>query len=205
MKISDLYLYMCLILLGYSVNTHSYADEPYLQKNRIDYISKVLQAFADTPVTSVLNTYRYMNVIETNNCRSSLSDLKVQCLLNYAKENCKEMRNARSRASCELYSDIIIVNKLSEKTFVNRTERYRMLRNSSYDYRTAMTNRLQQKYSRIVTDFYLRKGADCDDEDFGCLARGLDQFCLDYTNTHSLSWQYCMSATLWFIGTSKRD
>lgn len=205
MKISDLCVYVFLILLGLSVNTHSHADKSYLQKNRIGYVSNVLQAFTDTPVNTILNTYRYINVIENNNCRSSLSDLKVECLLNYAKENCKETRSAKSRANCELYSDIIIVNKLSEKTFVDRTERYRMLRNSSYDYRTAMTNRLQQKYSKIVTDYYLREGADCDNKDFECLAGGLDKFCLDYTNTHSLSWQYCMSASLWFIGTSKRD
>lgn len=181
----------------------SYAEEPYLQQNRVDYISKVLQAFSETPNNKLFNTYSYVNVIENNNCRSSLSDLKVECLLSYAKNSCGEIRNTKSKNNCELYSDIIVVNKLSEKTFVNRTERYRMLKNTNYDFRTAMSNRLQQKYSRIVTEFYLTKKPKCDDKDFNCLAKGLEEFCLDYTNTNSLSWQYCMSASIWFIGISK--
>lgn len=202
-------LYSCinvlLILPVLLLSTNSYADKPYLEENRVAYITKVLQAFDETPVNTIYNTYSYINVIENNNCRSSLSDLKVECLLSYAKNNCKELRNAKTASDCELYSDIIVVNKLSEKTFVNRTERYRMLRNTRYDFRTAMTSRLKQKYSRIVTEFFLKNGADCRKSDFKCLARQLDRFCLDYTNTHSLSWQYCMSASAWFIGTSKLD
>lgn len=205
MRILHLYINAFLILLGLFVSSNSYANKPYLQENRVTYISNVLQAFSETPVNTISNTYSYINVIENNNCRSSLSDLKVECLLSYAKNNCKETRSAKSRSNCELYSDIIVVNKMSEKTFVNRTERYRMLRNTSYDFRTAMTSRLQQKYSRIVTEFFLKKETDCGDKGFECLARGLDQFCLGYTNTHSLSWQYCVSASLWFIGTSKID
>lgn len=205
MRMLPLHINALLILLGLSVSYNSYADKPYLQKNRVSYVSKVLKAFSETPVNTIFNTYSYINVIENNNCRSSLSDLKVECLLSYTKNNCKETRSVKSRSNCELYSDIIVVNKISEKTFVNRSERYRMLRNTNYDFRTAMSNRLQQKYSRIVTEYYLTRGENCGDKDFYCLASGLDQFCLGYTNTHSLSWQYCMSASLWFIGTSKID
>lgn len=205
MRMLLLYINALLVLPGLSVSTNSYADKPYLQENRVAYASNALQAFSETPVNTILNTYSYINVIENNNCRSSLSDLKVECLLSYAKNNCKETRSVRAKSNCELYSDIIVVNKMSEKIFVNRTERYRMLRNTNYDFRTAMSNRLQQKYSRIVTEYFLKKEADCGDKDFECLARGLDQFCLGYTNTHSLSWQYCMSASLWFIGTSKQE
>lgn len=192
-----------LIVSSLMISSKSYAEEPYIEKNRVAYISKVLKAFSETPVNKIHNTYSYINVIENNNCRSSLSDLKIECLLSHAKTNCSEIRSEKSRNNCELYSDIIVVNKLSEKIFVNRTERYRMLKNTSYDFRTVMANRLQQKYSRLITEFYLTEGAVCGDEDFECLARKLDQFCLDYTNTKSLSWQYCTSASIWFIGTSK--
>ena len=205
MKLLPLYINLFLIIPGLSVSANSYADKPYLQENRVAYASRTLQAFSETPVNTILNTYSYINVIENNNCRSSLSDLKVECLLSYAKNNCKETPGVRAKANCELYSDIIVVNKMSEKIFVNRTERYRMLRNTNYDFRTAMSNRLQQKYSRIVAEYFLKKESECGDKDFKCLARGLDQFCLGYTNTQSLSWQYCMSASLWFIGTSKQE
>ncbi len=205
MRTFVIYVNVFIIVLGLSFSSNCYANKPYLQENRIAYISKVLQAFRETPLNTIYNTYSYINVIENNNCRSSLSDLKVECLLSYARNNCKETRNAKLKGNCELYSDIIVVNKISEKTFVNRTERYRMLRNTNYDFRTAMTSRLQQKYSRIVTEFFLKKESDCDDKDYECLARELDKFCLGYTNTHSLSWQYCISASLWFIGTSKKN
>lgn len=182
-----------------------YASKPYLDNNRVAYISSALQAFSQTQLQDVLNAYRYINVVDNNNCRSSLSDLRVECLLSFANKNCKEMRSAQLKDHCELYSDIIIVNKLSENAFIDRTERYRILKNAGYDHRTAIANRLQQKYARIVTQFSLTKAAKCDKNDFECLAKGLDQFCLNYTNSQSLSWQYCVSATLWFIGTSKNN
>ena len=203
MKILSLPTSAFLILCSLMFNSSSYANEPYLEKNRVNYISNVLRAFSETPNNKLFNTYSYINVIENNNCRSSLSDLKVECMLSYAKNSCSEAQNTKSINNCELYSDIIVVNKLSEKTFVNRTERYRMLKNTNDDFRTAMSNRLQQKYSRIVTEFYLTKKSKCDNKDFDCLAKGLEQFCLNYTNTNSLSWQYCMSASIWFIGISK--
>ena len=187
-----------------AVGSDCCASEPYLVKNRVAYIEKVLKAFNETSILNVYNTYRYIYVVEKNNCRSSMSDLRADCLLSYAKKNCGETGGAEFKHNCELYSDIIVVNKLSEKVFVNRSERYHMLDNTSDDFRTALDTRLQQKYARIVTQFSLTEGADCGNKDFECLAKGLDQFCLDYTNTQNLSWQYCMSASLWFIGTSKK-
>jgi hypothetical protein len=181
-----------------------YASEPYLDDNRVAYISSVLQAFSKTKLQDIFNAYSYISVVDNNNCRSSLSDLRVECLLSFAEKNCKEMSSAELKDRCELYSDIIIVNKLSEKAFIDRSERYRILKNAGYDHRTAIANRLQQKYARIVTQFSLTEAAKCDNNDIECLAKGLDQFCLDYTNSQSLSWQYCVSATLWFIGTSKK-
>jgi hypothetical protein len=190
---------------GMMASSICYASKPYLDDNRVAYISSVLQAFSKTQLQDIFNTYRYISVVDNNNCRSSLSDLRVQCLLSFANKNCKETNRAELKDNCELYSDIIIVNKLSEKTFIDRTERYRILKNADYDHRTVIANRLQQKYARIVTQFSLTEAANCDNKDFNCLAKGLDQFCLDYTNSQSLSWQYCTSAMLWFIGTSKKN
>ena len=190
---------------GMIASSACYASEPYLDDNRLAYISSVLQAFSKTQLQDIFNTYRYIGVVDNNNCRSSLSDLRVQCLLSFANKNCKVTNSAKLKDNCELYSDIIIVNKMSEKAFIDRTERYRILKNAGYDHRTVIANRLQQKYARIVTQFSLTEAANCDNEDFNCLAKGLDQFCLDYTNSQSLSWQYCTSAMLWFIGTSNKN
>lgn len=203
------YLQVALVLLlMVADNGPGYGGEsvqPYLTKNRVAYIEKALKAFQETKLQNIINTYKYINVIERNNCRSSLSDLKVECLLSFARENCSTYRKKKSRENCELYSDIIIVNKLSESAFIKRSERYRVTRNTREDYRTALENRLQQKYGKLVTHFYLTNRFECNNEDLRCLSTGLDQFCLDYTNAKSLSWQYCTSAALWFIGTSKES
>ena len=196
---------LLLIMFNSSPGYGSETAQPYLKENRVQYIEKALKAFQDTKLQNIVNTYRYINVVERNNCRSTLSDLKVECLLSFARKNCNAYNRQEARANCELYSDIIIVNKLSESVFIKRSERYRVTRNSKDDFRTALTNRLQQKYGNLVTDFYLATSSECDKEDMKCLAQGLDQFCLDYTNSKSLSWQYCTSASLWFIGTSKLD
>ena len=190
---------------GYGLSYGGEAVQPYLQENRVAYIEKALKAFQATRLQNIVNTYRYINVVERNNCRSTLSDLKVECLLTFARKNCSTYRKQQARDNCELYSDIIIVNKLSENVFIKRSERYHVTRNTRDDFRTALANRLQQKYGKLVTDFYLTGGSECEIKDLRCLSKGLDQFCLDYTNAKSLSWQYCTSASLWFIGTSKQD
>ena len=201
------FLLLGLLNYGFSYGL-SYGGEeaqPYLQDNRVAYIEKALQAFRETSLQNVMNTYRYINVVERNNCRSSLSDLKVECLLSFARNNCATYSTQKSRDNCELYSDIIIVNELSESAFIKRSERYRVTRNTKEDFKTAIADRLQQKYGKLVTEFFLTHWSQCDSKDMKCLAKGLDQFCLDYTNANSLSWQYCTSAALWFIGTSKND
>lgn len=195
----QLSLFLVLSLLGGA----GMAEQPYLKKNRVNYIEKTLKAFQETKLQNIINTFRYINVVERNNCRSSLSDLKVECLLSFARKNCSTYSKKELRDNCELYSDIIVVNKLSESVFIKRSERYRVTRNSREDFRTALTNRLHQKYGKLVTHFYLATGSDCEDGSRRCLAKKLDRFCLDYTNAKSLSWQYCTSAALWFIGTAK--
>lgn len=186
-------------------SSECYAGKPYLDENRVAYISNVLRAFSETKKRNIFNTYSYISVVDNNNCRSSLSDLRVECLLSYANINCRETRSEKLKNNCKFYSDIIVVNKLSEKIFVDRAERYRMLKNAGGDFRTALADRLRQKYARLVTRFSLTNWSNCVDGDLECLAKGLDQFCLDYTNSQSLSWQYCVSASLWFIGTSKQN
>ena len=73
-------LLLALLVYGFSygLGHGSEATQPYLQKNRVLYIEKALNAFKETKLQNILNTYRYINVVERNNCRSSLSDLKVE-------------------------------------------------------------------------------------------------------------------------------
>lgn len=192
-------------LTGMLTSFSCLADEPYIDSNRVAYIQNSLQAFSKTTTNELLNTHRYINVVDKNNCQSSLSDLRVECLLSFAEKNCTQIGGKSAMERCKLYSDTIVVNRLSEKVFINKSERYRLLKNAGSDYRSVITDYLQKKYARIVTQFSLSEASSCKNNDYHCLARALDRFCLDYTNAHSLSWQYCVSASLWFIGTTPKQ
>ena len=194
------YLFVGLLALS-CFETYG-AFKPYTKKRRVEYIEKVLETFDLTKPELIQNTYSYIGIVDKNNCKSGLSNLRVQCLMDSAAQNCRELKDSKAIRDCEFYSDIVIVNKLSENIFVSRSERYRMMKNASEDFRTVMANRLMQKYSRIVTQYSLSDYSSCRNKNFKCLAKGIDLFCREYTNTQSLSWQYCMSAIVWFIGTS---
>lgn len=181
------------------------ARQPYLEENREFYIASVLTAFRATDLNRILNTYRYIDVARRNNCRSSASDLRADCLLSYARKNCETAGNALAVKHCALYSDVIVVNKLNEGVFISRGERFGIMKDKRGKYRDVLANRIQQKYARIATHFSIAGGADCAGGNFNCLARELDRFCLDYANTESLSWHHCVGASLWMIGTAKAD
>lgn len=181
------------------------ARQPYLEDNREHYIASVLTAFDETDLTTINNTYRYIDVVRRNNCRSSASDLRADCLLSYARKNCETAGSALEVKHCALYSDVIVVNKLNEGVFIGRSERFGIMRGKRGKYRDVVASRIQQKYARIVTHFSISGGADCSAGDFNCMARELDKFCLDYANTESLSWHHCVSASLWMIGTARPE
>ncbi len=202
MRIFFSVLSICL-MLGLSNQTS--AKEPYLQENREAYIASVLEAFYDTEMLAISNTFKYLSVAERNHCKSNDSDLRADCLLSYVTKNCVTMGSPTLVRNCELYSDAIVVNKLAVKTFIGRSERYQMMKNKDVEFRLAMRNRLSQKYGKIVTHFSLTSNSNCRALDFNCLARGLDQFCLGYANTKSLSWQHCIGSATWFIGTAKAN
>lgn len=178
-------------------------EQPYLKDNRVNYIANILAAITSANLQDILNVESYISVVDRNNCSSSLSSLRTQCLIQYASDNCKSLRQQSEQSKCELYSDTIVANRLSESVFIPRSERYRLLKNSRGNSRDVLRNRLEQKYSRLVTQFALPLQDECKLDDYPCVAEQLDSFCLDYTNKQNLSWQYCTSAIIWFIGTSR--
>lgn len=199
----NIYFKFCIAACILFMKVVSATDKPYLTQDRVNYVEQVLSAIVNANIQSIYNTQSYINVVDRNNCTSSLSNLRAECLIQSASSNCQGLRSVSDKTQCELYSDIIVVNKLSENVFIPRSERYRILKNNTGDTREVIVNRLEQKYSRLVTQFSLSPMAECDSGDYRCLAEGLDTFCIEYSNKKDLSWQYCMSAIAWFIGTSR--
>ena len=175
------------------------AVEPYRPANRSEYIKGALEAFASTNYATVRDVYSYVSAVERNQCRSFDDSFKVRCLMKAVDKNCRAKRSRAQRALCHKYSDIVVVNKLSETVFVSKRERYHMMKHAR-DYRAAMLNALQQKYVTVATEFALWGGAKCSSDEPSCLARGIDKFCLNYSDHKHLSWQYCVGSLVWFIG-----
>jgi len=194
---------LILIIAFTSSMEIAFAEEAFDKKNRIKYIDSSLQALKEEEPKTVLDVYQYITYINRTMCRSSIESLKINCLLSAAKSNCREKSSDLLKKRCNFYSDIIVINKLSEKKFISRRERYRMMKHSK-GYRKTLLKELNRRYASVATDFSLTKRSKCGHDDFSCLAKGINQFCIGYADFKDLSWQYCVGALTWFIGTTKK-
>ena len=195
--------WILMLIIGLTSSMEfAFAEGAYDRKNRIKYIESSLHALKKEDLKSVLDVVQYIAYIDRTMCRSSIESLKINCLLSAAKSNCREKSSDLLKKRCNFYSDIIVINKLSERKFISRRERYRMMKHSK-NYRKTLLKELNRRYASVATDFSLTKRSKCGHDDFNCLAKGINQFCLGYADFKDLSWQYCVGALTWFIGTTK--
>ncbi len=196
---------MCCLIALYSSLACS-ENTPYLKDSRIDYIANSLLAMQATKPHILENTRQYISVVDTNNCQSDLLRLRLNCLMSFAEKNCKSLKEKQTRTACKYYSDIIVSNRLGEKLFLSKGEEYRLAKtHSSAELKAARSQKLRQKYASIATQFILSESSNCKIKDHTCMATGLDEFCASYTNKHNLSWNYCVSATLWLMSSRSKS
>ena len=130
-------------------------------------------------------------------------------LLQEAKRHCDSMRPAIERKYCHLYADILVVNRLSEGEFLDRSEKYRIM-NKYRDYRKQIGKELLYKYAEIVAEFKISGELDASwlEEELPPnqkLAAGIGDFCTEFSNRSKMSWQSCVGAVVWFIGISQPE
>ena len=146
------------------------------------------------------DTYNYIYAVERNQCQAPLRSLKIGCLLEAARRNCRQ-RKGEARRRCRLVSDTIVANRFSEPRFLSRATRYRIMKEHR-DYRAQLLAELRRRYARLVTDLYLRVPVAVD-RSAATLASAIDTYCLDITaRRRRLSWSHCVGAVVWFVGTS---
>jgi hypothetical protein len=179
------------------------AGEPYDTGARVAYVTEALEAARATPLDVLDDTRHFLDVAERNRCKSAFHRLRVACLVEEAKRACRARRGKENRRRCTRYADLIVVNKLSESRFLSAAEKYAIMRDH-VDYRKALRAELRRRYAGIATAFLGTRRAACRPSDAGCLAAGVDAYCMEYTETHDLSWHQCAAALTWFIGTSGR-
>ena len=149
----------------------------------------------------------FVQAVAHSRCRSSHVSLKTECLIHEARGHCDAIGQHAERSYCHLYSDILVVNRLSEDSFLDRSEKYRIM--AKYrDYRKQMGKELLYKYAAIVAEFKI--SGEIEEPWFGDelptnqkLAVGIRTFCSEFSNRNKMSWQACAGAVVWFIGMSQ--
>lgn len=201
MKVSQtVFLLLCFLLF---MTSSLLAKEIYTQPQRIKYLENVISSMRNTSLKTLEDAYEFLALVEKNQCRSSLERLRVMCLIESATKNCQARSTKSLRNQCKYYSDIAMINRFSEERLIPARKRYDIMRDHK-DYRTHFLRELSYQQAVLATEFNLSQHLKCDSKRVHCLAKGIDQFCLEYSDKHSLSWQYCMGALVWFIGTTKR-
>lgn len=186
----------------------AFADE-LDQFKRTQQIQDRLESFQSENLQGTLDTVEYLQVMARNECRSSFEPLKIMCLIDFAKKNCKGKAGKKNKENCEGFSDVALVNKLSENHFVGAKERYQLMNTMSSSsseggvYRKSLVKRLQVHYAQMATEFLLSQDRPCLDKDFNCLASAMDRYCVQMADTKNLSWQHCVSALVWFVRTQR--
>ncbi len=187
----------CWLIFG--VFNPVWPDADYTSENRINYVQQMLDAFGKSNQNMLKNIRNYIQAVDNNRCRSAYADLKTRCLLDAAETNCRQRSGRDNQRNCRLISDVMVANKLGEKEFLDTQTRYRIMKKNK-KFRPAIRNELRRRYAELVTEFGLSRFYEPNP---GGLAAGIDGYCRHITHKRGLSWQYCISAIVWFIGTNE--
>ncbi len=187
-----------LLLLPASGQT----QEVYSSESRTHYIAQAIAALSDSPDEALRNLYRYIYVVERNGCRAPTESLRLDCMLEAARRNCKQP-DASAHERCDRISDVMVINRLSESDFIPKRVAYQIMERQS-DYRGALLDELRGQYAELVTELRTVSGEDQQLADAAKLSKAIDAYCVNHAPARNLTWQQCIGAIVWFIGTSGR-
>jgi hypothetical protein len=183
--------------------TPARADEPARppppREQRIAYITAVLEAIRASDPTALADATKYITAVERNKCRAPEQSLRVGCLLEAVAQRCRQS-DATARERCQRVSDVIVTNRLSEPVFVPKDVRYKLL-NENRDYKVALARELHTQYASRVAEWAMSRHFPGTGASSAALAAGIDGYCGEIAGTRELSWQYCVAAIVWSIGT----
>lgn len=163
------------------------------------YIAELIEALRGIDRTALANTRKYIQTVERNKCQAPEMTLRVGCLLEAAGQNCKQLPDD-ARERCRRASDVIATNLLAERVFVPNDVRFQIM-SKQRDARAAIARELDRRYAALVTELALSEFFPGPRADTAALATGIDRFCSDVAGTRALSWQYCVSAVVWFVAS----
>jgi hypothetical protein len=204
---SRFFLTIALTILLSWVSLEEAQASIYEESRLQQYLEDTLDAILKADSKALRNADEFVQAIARSRCRSSHRALRMECLIQEAKRYCNAIRQATEKKYCHLYADILVVNRLSESAFLDRSDKYRIM--SKYkDYRSQIGEELLYKYAAIVAEFKISgeiQESWLEDElpPNQKLAVGIRNFCSDFSNRNKMSWQSCVGAVVWFIGISQ--
>lgn len=163
------------------------------------YIAELIDALREIDRAALASTRKYIQVLERNKCQAQEMTLRVGCLLEAAGQNCKQLP-ADARERCRRASDVIATNLLAERVFVPDDVRFQIV-SKQRDARAAIARELHRRYAALVAELAMSEFFPGPRANSAALAAGIDRFCAEVAGTRDLSWQYCVSAIVWFVAS----
>jgi hypothetical protein len=191
---------MISLLLLWSIAARADVSPPdrYSDSGRAEMLKDALTAFDQAPRSLAETNLHILRSQSQYNCSAGTQTLKVQCLMEVARNSCKGQKPA-----CMAIADVIISNISEEDTFVSKEEMHKILRHTHGRGDPAMLA-LNGRYARLTTDYMTATKDTCRGNDWPCLAAKINGFCLKISDEKKQSWQGCAGAIVWFIGHEKR-
>ena len=187
----------CIVVCALAADLGVARGEP--PPARAAYVAAAIDAIRATDAATLANTRKYLQVMARNKCQAEDMTLRVGCMLEAAAQHCKAMPGAAGER-CRLASDVIATNQLAERAFVPNDVRMEIM-SKQRDARKGIARELQRRYAALVAELAMSRDFPGPRAESAALGVAIDRFCTDVAGTRDLSWQYCVSATAWFIAT----
>jgi hypothetical protein len=195
-------MFIKLIVATFLFNSSAFAEKisPFWETNRQRNLHEVLEAFSNSKLDRVLNTQGYLRNSNRYGCSSDITQLRIQCLMEVAKQQCQSYPKAEQE-NCLLYSDIIVSNLMELDLFIPKRDLFRIYRNS-VGVKDPTKEALRRRYAIHAVQF-INESKQCEASDLKCLAAEIDKFCLKQTTQKKQSYQGCTSSLVWFYSTQR--
>ncbi|NRA45279.1 MAG: hypothetical protein HRU09_10025 [Oligoflexales bacterium] len=192
---------LMIVLFSDAPRAISYSTLGWSDEKKVNYIGNSLVSLIETPVDRIKKIQKQLGVENRSSCRSSIINLKLQCLMKRMNIYCNKMTGKRRR-QCRYISDTVIVNKLSENDHLTSRERFFLLKQKG-SHEEKMSDALMKKYSNIAAKLSLSNFLECYEVNHECFAHSINNFCTEFNFKGELGWQSCVSSLLWFIAISQ--
>ncbi len=174
----------------------SFANEVFDHQSRVQKISNTIEAIFSTPKQQLNNTKELIQQETYRICRSSLLSLKLPCYIDQGKKFCNSFTESEYE-NCLLYMDLFTINFLSQKSFISKREKYKIIKKYK-NFKKVFNEKLLSRYGELSTIYALNKHFKCGLDKLDCFSKGLDHFCREYSDKGKLTWQSCVGAVIEF-------